>query len=354
MPPGSVLTVLLCPGLNIVNDGISLFNARKYGDLVVVVRVPIDSEAEWLHAMRPNYIGASEVPIVVGESMWGSLAELYAAKRGLRPSPAETPAMRRGKWLEAGVFEALAHERPEWQIRRAKVHVRCDDRRLACTPDGFAVRPGYDGIGIVQAKVVARSVFRNKWLEDPADSIEHGAATVPAHYRLQTLTEMMLNDSAWGILAVLINGEYSADLRIFEIDRDEVLEDRIAYRTAEFFDKYLDPGIMPPFEPQRDEALVRQLYPKDTGATIDLTGDNRALVAVEELTETQAARKRLESTEKALKVELQGKLGEHTYGKLADGRRLSWKLQHRNAYTAPPSDFRVLRILHSKQNKESD
>jgi hypothetical protein len=101
---------------------------------------------------------------------------------------------------------------------------------------------------------------------------------------------------------------------------------------------------MPPFEPQRDEALIKLLYPRDDGSEIDLTGDNRALVATEEWLEVSAARKRLEKSEKALKTELSGKIGEHTYARLADGRRLSLKHQHRKAHPVPASDFRVLRL----------
>jgi hypothetical protein len=111
---------------------------------------------------------------------------------------------------------------------------------------------------------------------------------------------------------------------------------------------------MPPLEPQRDDELIKALYPRDDGSTIDLTGDNRALAAAEELTETQAALKRMGKQEKALKVELQAKLGEHTYGLLPDGRCISWKHQHTKAYTVEAKDFRVLRILKSAPHKDSD
>jgi hypothetical protein len=106
---------------------------------------------------------------------------------------------------------------------------------------------------------------------------------------------------------------------------------------------------MPDFEPQRDEALIKQLFPQDDGSEIDLTTDNRALVAVDELTEAQAALSRLKKTETALKTELTAKLGAATYGRLADGRRLSWRLQHRKGYAVEPADFRVFRILKQQQ-----
>lgn len=298
--------------------------------------------AQW-HRDRLLFANASEQGTICGEGGYGSLAELYAEKKELRPPRITTKVMRRGKLLELSCIEFVCDERPEWEVVRAMVHVRDLTNRIACTPDAFARRPDSEGIGVVQAKVIGRGVYRQKWLDDPGGSID-GPATPPTAYKLQTLTEMMLNECEWGVLAVMIAGEYSHEFQLFEIERDPVLEDRIRYHTATFFRDYLDPSIMPPFEPQRDEALIRALYPRDDGTEIDLSSDNRALIAVEELTETQAALKRMNAQEKALKTELQGKLGEHTYGRLTDGRRLSWKLQHRKGYAVEASDFRVFRI----------
>jgi predicted phage-related endonuclease len=311
----------------------------------MIERIEIDDGYGWL-AERQRYIGASEVATVCGVAAYGSLAELYAEKKGLRPPLADSGVLRRGRWGESAVFQALADERPEWDVQRARVHVIDQERRLACTPDGFATAPDRDGFGLVQAKVVSRSVYRQKWLDDPEGPFD-GPAEPPAHFRLQTVCERMLNADRcpWAVLAVLINGEYDWSFRLFDIEPDPLLEGRICYDVAAFLRNHLDQGIMPPFEPQRDEALVKLLFPHDDGTEIDLTSDFRALVAADELTETQEALKRLNATEKALKTELTGKLGAATYGRLADGRRLSWKQQQRKGYVVEASTFRVFRVL---------
>jgi hypothetical protein len=305
------------------------------------------SREQWL-AVRKNFVNASEIGAVVGEGGYGSLAELYAEKKGLRPPKEDSGPMRGGRWGEPGVFEALAETYPEWKIKRAKVHVRCLGRRLACTPDGFAVAPDREGIGVVQAKWIGRTSFRDRWLHDPKDDIQYGDATPPAESRLQTLTEMMLNETMWGVLAVIIHAEYDCRLRLFDVERDPVTEDRIEYRTALFFREYLDPGIMPPYEPLRDQTLVKALYPQDDGTEIDLTGDNRAIALADDLRHTQAGLKRLEEQEASIKTELQAKLGDHAFGRLADGRRLSWRTHNRKGYTVKPSTFRVFRILEPR------
>jgi len=310
-------------------------------------RIPLDGvpRAEWLALRLPN-INASEVPIVLGEAHYGSAAELYAEKKGLRPPREDTRAMRRGRWGEAAVFEAIAEERPEWDVRRAKVYVVDETARTGCTPDGFAFRPDRPGIGIIQAKVVAAGIFRDRWLEDGGD-IEAGEATPPVPFVLQTITEMMLNESEWGCLAVIINGEFDWWLRIFDIERDAVVEHLIRERVQDFFDRFLDPGIMPAFEPQRDARLIRQLYPKDTGEIIDLSTDNRACAVLEELTEVAAGRKRLEGREAELKTELQGKLGDASYAKVGE-QWLSWRLTNFKAYTVAADSRRVFRVHKSE------
>jgi predicted phage-related endonuclease len=313
---------------------------------MTIKRIPLANipREQWLES-RKLYVNASETPIVVGESTWGSLADLYASKKGLRPPLEDNAVLKKGRWAEAAVFEAIADEYPEWKVLRAKVQVIDEEKRQACTPDGFAETLDRPGIGVVQAKVVSRTVFRRKWLNDFDDPGVYAAATPPAAYRIQTLHEMMLNETSWGILAVLINGEYSLDLRIFEIERNAEMEDRIDYRIADFFERYLDAGIMPPFEPQRDDLLVKQLYPRDLGTAIDLSSDNRVMVAVEDLIEARATKKRGEKLEKAAKTELAGKLMNHSYGLLPDGRCLSFKQHHRKAYTVEATDYRIMNIL---------
>ena len=301
-----------------------------------------DREA-WLRE-RTNFINASEMAIVCGEGAWGSRAELYAEKKGLRASQIDNKTLRRGRWGESSVFDALREERPEWTIIRAKLHLRDRDRRIAATPDGFASVFDRPGPGIVQAKVISRSIYREKWLDDPSGDIL-GSATAPAHYRIQVMTEMMLSGCLWGVLAVLINGEHTWELALLDIDHDAEIERRIEDNVAAFYRDHLDPGIMPDFEPQRDERLIKALYPKDNGKMIDLRGDNRVLVCVEDLVQKKVGMKNLKTEIDTLETEIQAKLGSNTFGLLADGRCLSWKHHRRKAHTVKASEYRMLRVL---------
>jgi len=313
-----------------------------------VRRISLDGvpRSQWL-AMRVPNINASEVPTVLGEAHYGSAAELFAEKKGLRPPREDTAILRKGRWGEAAGFEALADECPQWEIRRAKIYVVDDDLRMGCTPDGAAIAPDRQGIGIVQVKVVAAHIFRQRWLDDDSNNLAFGDATPPVPFVLQTLTEMMLTNAEWGVIAVLIVPEYDWHFRLFPVERNAVREQLIIDGVQKFFREHLDPGVMPAFEPQRDQRLIRELYPQDTGEVISLDTDNRALTVIEELAEVSAACKRLESREDELRTELMGKLGDATYAKCGD-RWLSWRATNFKAYSVPAQTRRVFRVHTTK------
>jgi predicted phage-related endonuclease len=309
-----------------------------------IERINIGDREQWLR-LRLDNVNASEVAVVLGEGQYGSLAELYAEKKGLRPPRVDTGVLRRGRWGEPAVFEALAEELPNWQVKRASLYFVDRERRMGATPDGFATRPDRDGFGVVQAKVISRSVFKRRWLLDDTAAIAEGDADVPSYYRLQVLAEMRLAECRWGVLAVLVISEFDMTLRVFEIERDVELEAAILAGVETFWREYFDPGIMPPFQPQRDAALIKALYPHDSGSTIDLSGNNRVGELADSLIDIRSVSQSLGKTEKIIAAELQALLGDNTYGTLADGRVVCWKSYHRRAYSVAASNPRVLKIL---------
>lgn len=310
---------------------------------MAVEKIDIDQTDEWL-AHRREVVTATDVATVLGLGAWGSLAELYAEKKGLRPPREDSATLRQGRWREASVFEALADERPHWDVVRAKIFLVDRERHLGATPDGFALRPDRPGRGIVQAKSIARSIFRRKWLLSEEDDVEHGAAEVPVYYRLQTLTEMMLSDCQWGVVAVIINTEFTTKLRVFDIERNDESEKLIVDGVAHFKTHHLDANIMPEFVPQQDAELIRALYRTDDGSVVNLAGDNFIGLAVETWQHLQAEKARVEGGIKAAKADIENIMREHTYAVLADGRVLQWKIEPRKAYSVGPSNPRVLRL----------
>lgn len=313
-----------------------------------IQHIPIDpmKREQWL-ALRAHDVTASDVGAVCGEGLFGSAAHVYAEKKGLIGAREMSEAMKKGIWGEAAVFEALAWECPDWEIKRAKVYMRDPEQRLGATPDGVAIIPGRDGLAIIQAKVISKSAFARHWLDDPEHDDPHNPyapATVPLGYQLQVLTESMLAEAASPIIAALVTDEWRWTLRVFDVPRNAEAEQRVRDLVAFFWREYLDPNIPPPHDPERDRELIKLLYPTDDGTTVDLTADDRMPGLATRLEEIRALMRDLEKEKKGIEAEITSQVGAHTYATLSDGRSLSWKRQERKPSITKGSSYRVLRI----------
>ncbi len=309
--------------------------------------------AVWLDLRRQD-ITASDVPAVCGEGMFGSAAKVWAEKRGMIGPQEMTEAMKRGQWGEAAAFAAIEDEYPDWEVRRAKVYLRDAEARIGATPDGAALVPGLDGVTILQTKVIARPVFEAHWRTNPDD--EFSPIVPPLGYQLQTLTETMLAGAARGMIVPLVVDTFKWSLytpfspgaAALMIERNPTVEQIIRDHVAAFCKNYLDTGVQPPIDPERDDELVKRLFPQDNGIEIDLSGDNELPGFVDLLESARATKKEGESQEKVAKTAIAGKLGEAAFARLADGRRISHKSQHRDGYMVGASDFRVMRVLKAR------
>jgi hypothetical protein len=315
---------------------------------MTIERIPISNREQWL-ALRTKDITASDVPAVCGEGVYGSAAKVWAEKRGLVSPDEMNEAMKRGIWGEPAVAEALAWERPTWELRRAKVYLRDPDARLGATPDAVAIDPERPGIGICQFKVVSRHAYVDKWLANPDDDPHdaYSEATPPLGYQIQTLTEMMLAESQWGCIVALVVDTWRWSLHVFPMERHAVAEQTIRDKVATFWRDHLIPGVQPQIDPARDESLVKALHPQDDGREIDLTGDNEMPGLVDELTSARAEASSAEKRAKVAKTSIADKMGPASFARIADGRRVSHKLQRRAGYEVKPTEYRVLKVLNA-------
>lgn len=303
---------------------------------------PAKDRATWL-ALRQQDITASDVPAICGEGMFGSATKVWAEKLGKVGPQEMTEAMKRGLWGEAAVFEAIGWEYPDWDVRRAKIYLRDPDLRLGATPDGAAIIPGLDGVTVIQTKVVARPVFDAYWRADPDD--EYSAVTAPLAYQLQTLTEAMLADAARAMIVPLVVDTFKWSLYAVPLERNPAAEEIIRDRVAAFRKNYLDTGIQPPVDPERDDQILKSLFPQDNGLEIDLSQDNEMPALVDMLEANRKAKKLAEEDEKICKTAIAGKMGEAAIARIAGGRRISHKTTNRAGFTVEPTSFRVMRVM---------
>jgi predicted phage-related endonuclease len=307
-----------------------------------IKRLPIDEH--WLERRR-KYLNASVIACLFGLHPYKTLARLVAEMRGTVESDVDPDSalIRRGHALEDDAKDEIQKLRQHWRISRCEHQYVDEHARIAATPDYLVEAPDRDGVGSLQIKVVASSVFRRKWTDE----------TPPMGYLLQVATEMMLMGASWGAIGALEIGEFTYQGHIFEVTRHRSAEIRLRTAAAEFWRAY-DADEIPAIDFERDGDLIALMFPNETpGKLIDLSTDN----AIGDLLQT---REILKDTEKDVKKRLKtcedtikAKLGD-AEGALVPGWRVTLKTQNNAGYTVEPFSFRALRVRRLEQESKPE
>jgi predicted phage-related endonuclease len=248
------------------------------------------------------------------------------------PVREETSVIRRGRALESVVGSEVQRVRPKWKITKATNYLRDTKRRIGATPDFYIDDDGRRGV--LQTKTVASSIYKKTWLE---------AGGMPFWVGLQCVTEMMLDDADFGVVAALVVGDFEFALHLIDVPRHAATEKRIRDAVEEFWRK-VESGAPPTIDYERDGALLAAMYPHETpGKIIDLRGDNRIGELLEEHETLAASLERVKAAMESCNNEIKAKLGD-AEAAVVHGWRLTFKEQHRKEYTVKATSFRVLRI----------
>lgn len=302
-----------------------------------VVRFPITDRSTWLQ-WRANDLTASDIGAAVGLDPYKTPLKLYAEKTGLLMPDGDNPQMRRGRWLEAAVLEAIREEHPDWEVRPAKVYLRDGALRLGASPDAIAATDE-PGVTNIQCKVVARPTYETKWADGP-----------PMHYQLQTLTEGMLLDAARSYVAALVIDTYTAELYLHRVNRHAAAELRVREIAAEFWSNVAT-GKRPAVDYSQDAETVKAMFPQSVPEkVIDLSADNRLPQLLLERGIAQAAIKEHERELAVIDAEIIDKLGDAEQAVLP-GWKITWKTQNRKAYTVAEGTSRPLRVTKIDEEK---
>lgn len=303
-----------------------------------VVRFPITDRSTWLQ-WRANDLTASDIGAAVGLDPYKTPLKLYAEKTGLLMPDGDNPQMRRGRWLEAAVLEAIREEHPDWEVRPANVYLRDGALRLGASPDALAATDE-PGVTNIQCKVVARPTYETKWVDGP-----------PMHYQLQTLTEGMLLDAARSYVAALVIDTYTAELYLHRVNRHAAAELRVREIAAEFWSNVAS-GKRPAADYRQDAETVAAMFPQsEPEKVLDLSGDNQLAVL---LPHREALREMIAIDQQKLAemdTEIKAKLGEAEQAVLP-GWKITWKTQQRKAYTVAEGTTRPLRVTEVPITKE--
>lgn len=299
-----------------------------------------DDQAEWLKARR-KLVTATDVPALLGISPYGSPLSVYAEKiDDSEPEPEEREIWRWGHLLEPVIVQQTALEIGQkigrelhWEIDHA-LYRSPKTEILAATPDSW-----------IGAKRFVPAECKNRmraedWKQGPPDYV-----------LVQVQTQIAVLDAPGAYLAALFFG---SKLQWWRVDRDDELIDRIRDAAEDFWEKRVLKRVPPPADgtiaTEATRRALQRLYPKDSGQELVLDRGDLVTLDLERVglkEEIKVATNRIEEID----VLLQQEIGPATKIILPNGVAYSWRHQHREPYTVPAGDYRVLRRHVPKKGK---
>jgi predicted phage-related endonuclease len=309
----------------------------------MIERRTISSREEWLEWRKP-FVGASQVPALFGAHPYLSALKLYLEKSGIEFENKDNPVMRRGRLLEPAVGLAVAEERPQWKIRPAREFFSDSERRIAATPD-FFIEGDPRGLGILQAKSAAPNIYQRDW---------NNGTECPFWITLQALTEMMLTDAAFGVVAVLCVDPFDLVCSINEINRHPASEAKIITAVAKFWDDVAHSREPPP-DYGKDAALISVLAPREMSPdkTIDLSGNNELPEMLAERELLHARMRQDEARCKEIETEIKFVMRDAAVVTGLPDWKITWKTGTRQGYTVPTKKLRTLRIYDQRKGEQA-
>jgi predicted phage-related endonuclease len=305
----------------------------------MIERILITSREQWLKE-RAHDVTASVIGALFGAHPYVSALKLYLAQCGIEFDQLDDRVKRRGRLMEPAVALAVAEQRPDWRLEKCNFYVRDIELRLGATPD-FLIHGDPRGLGVLQTKTAAPHVYERDW---------EGGETVPFWIQLQTLTEALLCEAAFGAVGVLKVDAFDLDCAIKEVPRHPGAEQRIITAVGKFWD-----DVAAHREPDpdygKDAELLRFIAPHEVvGKSVDLTGDNElpALLDQREMIMAGIAGYEARKDEIDTAIKFRMRDAERVIG-LPDWS-ITWKSHHRQEYLVPAKDIRTLRIHHRSKD----
>lgn len=168
---------------------------------------------EWLK-LRRTHIGASDAPIIMGESPWSNPVKLYEEKLGVRESKFYSPAMQRGHDLEPIARELFT--------QRTSLIVPAKTIKSTIYPWMIASLDGLseDGLNVVEIKC--------------PNKVDHALAvrgSVPTKYKAQLQHQMVCA----GVNKMYYCSFNGVEIAIVEVTLYEVYVARMLKKEEYFF-----------------------------------------------------------------------------------------------------------------------
>jgi len=255
---------------------------------------------QWL-TVRKGGIGSSDAASAVGLNPYKSQLELWMEKTGreaglpkVDPKDQSSP-MYWGTLLES-IVAAHYTMRSGHKVRRINAVLQHPTEPwMLANLDREVI--GTLEVQILECKTAGINGAR-LWKEG-----------VPEYIQLQVMHQLAVTGKQTADVAVLIGGQ---DLQIHRIERDEVMISRLIELERQFW-HYVETDTAPPADGSDSaDVALRCLYPKDSGATLDLSQDLAMSAAFSDLLAVREVLTTNVLLEAQLKQRIQQRMGDAT------------------------------------------
>lgn len=264
-----------------------------------------EHDAAW-HAARRLGLGASEVPMVLGESPYGDARKVYLLKKGLIEPDPETEVMELGTLLEPAIGE-LYRRRTGFALvgQQERVHHPVDTWLFA-TVDA---RRAEGDRRHVEKKTTGLFTDARKQLG------RIGSDEIPYPWELQCQTQMYCLETDICDVAVLIAGQ---DFRIYTVRRNDRLLAVILPLLRDFWGQ-VERNELPESSGDDTPAMLAAINPSVEGSfPLSAAG----VAAAERYELLGQVEKEAKEEREQIKAALLAELGTLQFGLLPDGRRV--------------------------------
>lgn len=278
---------------------------------------------------RYEGIGSSDTPAILGISPFARNAADVWLEKVHRIERESTPQMKLGQMLEGVILDEAA-KRFGFKIRKNQFRRHPSEPLMFANLDAIT----QDGKIVIEAKLSGQ---REHW--GPNNG---GPDDIRADVLAQVQHQMECVPTAeQAIVAVLLLSGPSAEMRFYDVPRNQALGTRIREFDVDFWKRYVEPKVRPPaVVPHRD---LLSMLERVEGKTVAVPEDlfvSACFLRQQRLDIQKAEKRALDALIDALG---DAEVGECRYG------RIEYKLRRRKEYTVQASEYRQAALKADKE-----
>jgi len=192
---------------------------------------------------RSKYIGGSDIGAILGLSRFRSPLEVWMEKTGKETMKIDSLPLRFGSFAEAFVANEYSRATGFELLHDESIYLHPQHSFMSAHIDRFILEDeeGLPPTRILECKT-ANPFSSSDWGEAGSDQ-------VPMSYLCQCIWYMAITGIDKTDLAVLFG---NSDFRIYEIARDQALEELVIAKALHFWNEYVLKDIPPPPQSQAD------------------------------------------------------------------------------------------------------